>query len=116
LRVFAIVRDLILASRIEEASRRGGAILHRVDSPTDLPPADELDLVLVDWADRQPGWGEALTRWRGSRDEPRLILFGPHTDLSAHAEARRAGLAPMWARSRLVRELPAVLGVSAERS
>jgi hypothetical protein len=116
LRVFAVVRDLILASRIEEAARRGGATFQRLDAPSDLPPVSEVDLALVDWTDRQPGWGEALSSWRPTGAEPRLILFGPHTDLAAHAEARSAGLGPMWARSRLVRDLPGLLEVSAERS
>ena len=40
---------------------------------------------------------------------PRLILFGPHTDLEAHADARAAGLGPMWARSKLVAELQALM-------
>lgn len=116
MRVFAVVRDLILASRIEEAARRSGAILRRIDSPADLPRPSEVDLLLVDWSDRQPDWGEALASWRTSGGEPRLVLFGPHTDLAAHAEARGAGLGPMWARSRLVRDLPGLLEVSAERS
>ena len=35
-----------------------------------------------------------------------IILFGPHTDLDAHAAAREAGLGPMRARSALVAGLP----------
>lgn len=120
MRVVALVRDLILASRIEEAARGSGANYRRVDSPAALPPPEAVDLVLVDWASREPGWDALLSAWHGSREQPRLLLFGPHTDLAAHADARRAGLGPMWARSRLVRELPALLTarpeVSAERS
>ena len=33
---------------------------------------------------------------------PRMVVFGPHTDLAAHAEARAAGIGPMLARSKLV--------------
>ena len=40
----------------------------------------------------------------------RVVLFGPHTDLAAHGAAREAGLGPMWARSKLVAELPDLLG------
>ena len=115
MRVVALVSDLILASRIEEAARAGGATFTRVDAPGDLPPPDEADLLLVDWTERQPDWIAALTAWRDA-GRARLIVFGPHTDLAAHEEARRAGLGPMWARSRLVRELPGLLQVSAERS
>jgi hypothetical protein len=120
LRVVAVVRDLILASRIEEAARGSGATYQRIDSPAELPAPEAVDLVLVDWAERRPGWDALLVGWRGSREQPRLILFGPHTDLAAHEAARMAGLGPMWARSRLVRDLPAVFGgrfeISAERS
>jgi hypothetical protein len=120
LRVVAVVRDLILASRIEEAARGSGASYRRVDSPAQLPAHEEVDLVLVDWAEREPGWDALLSAWHASREQPRLVLFGPHTDLAAHADARSAGLGPMWARSRLVRDLPGLLAgrpeVSAERS
>ena len=42
-------------------------------------------------------------------DAARVILFGRHTDLEAHADARAAGLGPMWARSKLVAELPQLM-------
>jgi hypothetical protein len=61
--------------------------------------------VLVDWSARQPHWADALRRLSG----PRLVLFGPHTDLEAHAAARDAGLGPMWARSRLLSGLASLL-------
>jgi hypothetical protein len=38
-----------------------------------------------------------------------VVLFGPHTDLAAHAEARAAGLGPMLARSKLLADLPTLL-------
>ena len=107
MRVAAVVRDLMTFSRILEAATRSGAQLRRVDSPTDLPSADQLDLVFVDWGDRSADWGGQLTAWvASSARPPRVILFGPHTDLDAHAAARAAALAPMWARSKLVTELP----------
>jgi hypothetical protein len=105
MKVAAVVSDLMLYSRIESAARVAGAELARVDSPVDVPP--DADLVLVDWTAREAGWANAL------RASPaRVILFGPHTDLDAHAAARGADLGPMWARSRLTRELPRLLGAS----
>ncbi len=98
MRVGAVMSDLMLFSRIDSASTAAGASLVRVDGPFDLPPT--LDLVLVDWSSRQPDWADSL---RGLTY--RVILFGRHTDLEAHAAARAAGLGPMWARSKLVREL-----------
>lgn len=107
--IVAIVADLILASRIEEAAAHSGTEYRRVDGPDDLLPPGAIDLLLVDWSAREPDWGERLVAWRGASPRPRVIVFGPHTDLAAHDAAGRAGLGPMWARSRLVSELPRLL-------
>lgn len=99
-------RDLLLGSRIAAAADRSGAILSRCEVLGELPPPGEVDLLLVDWADRQPEWGSRIADWRGAvAAPPRIVLFGPHADLDAHAAARAAGLGPMWARSRLVTSL-----------
>ncbi|MGH2358655.1 MAG: hypothetical protein ACRDGJ_11730 [Candidatus Limnocylindria bacterium] len=113
--VVAIVTDLILASRIEEAARRAGAEYIRVDDPGALPSPDGVELLLVDWSARRPGWAETMRAWSAVAPgaPPRLILFGPHTDLDAHAAARAEGLGPMWARSKLVAELPVLLALRA---
>ena len=96
-----MVTDLMLYSRIEAAARVADVELVRVDTPQQVPP--DADLVLVDWSNRRPHWTDGL------RDlQARVILFGPHTDLEAHADARAAGLGPMWARSKLVAELPSL--------
>ena len=106
MRVAAVVGDLMLYSRIESASRVSGASLARVDHPS-LAPADA-ELVLVDWSARDPSWAEPL---RALRDNgARVILFGPHVDLEAHAAARDTDLGPMWARSKLISSLSSVLG------
>jgi len=102
MKVGAVVDDLMLFSRIDAAASAAGASLVRASTPADLPP--DMDLVLVDWSARDPSWADAL------RSSPaRVILFGRHTDLEAHADARAAGLGPMWARSKLVAELPSLL-------
>jgi hypothetical protein len=111
-RVVLLARDLIIASRIIEAAARAGTDLVRLDDPADLPPPADVRLLLVDWGDRRPGWPEALARWCADAPEsarPRVLLFGPHTDLAAHAAARAAGLGPMLARSKLLAKLPALL-------
>ncbi len=88
-----------------------GGEMARIDDPASLPPAATVDLLVVDWGARQPGWDAAIARWRGSAAEsaPRVILFGPHTDLAAHADARAAGLGPMRARSAFFSSLPDLL-------
>jgi hypothetical protein len=107
-----VARDLIIASRIAEAAARAGVKLQRFDDPSDLPPPSEISLLLVDWGTRRPDWGKQLAEWKalaGIHGPPRVILFGPHVDLGAHADARAAGLGPMWARSKLLTELPSLL-------
>ena len=101
MRVAAVMSDLMLFSRIDAAATAAGATLVRVESPSDLPA--DLDLILVDWSARSPDWADAL---RSRTGNSRTILFGRHTDLEAHAAARAAGLGPMWARSKLLAELP----------
>lgn len=110
MRVAAVVRDLMTFSRILEAASRSSAQLHRFDSPADLPAPNEFDLVLVDWGDRSADWGGQLTAWvASSARPPRVILFGPHTDLDAHATAKRFGLGPVLARSKLIISLASLL-------
>jgi hypothetical protein len=103
MKVAAVVTDLMLYSRIESAARVAGADLRRVDIPHDVPLGS--DLVVVDWSARQPDWAEGLR----SLDAARVILFGPHTDLQAHADARADGLGPMLARSALFERLPGLM-------
>ena len=102
MKVAAVISDLMLYSRIESAATAAGSSLLRVDGPAGL--ANDLDLVLVDWSARQPDWADPLAASPG-----RVILFGRHTDLEAHSAARAAGLGPMWARSKLLAELPELL-------
>ncbi|MCA1588160.1 MAG: hypothetical protein LC744_05810 [Chloroflexi bacterium] len=94
---------------MEAAASVTGAPLLRADSPSDLPTDPPADLVLVDWSARAPDWADALATLRAATPSARVILFGPHTDIEAHAAARDARLGPMWARSKLVAELPALL-------
>lgn len=100
------------ASRIESLVTGAAASMVRADAPDQLPPAGEVDLLVVDWGDREPNWGAAIAAWRdGGRDgpRPRIVLFGPHTDLASHRAARDTGLGPMWARSAFFAALPDVL-------
>lgn len=102
--VAAVVPDLMTYSRIEAAAASAGASLVRADAPDELGDAP-YDLVIVDWSARTDAWADELR----ARGDGRIVLFGPHTDLGAHAAARDAGLGPMWARSKLVASLPELL-------
>jgi hypothetical protein len=110
MRVAAVISDLMFYSRIESAARTMGASVLRVDRPADVPVDgyDRPELVLVDWSSREPSWIDPLRVLRGAG--ARVILFGPHTDLDAHAAAREAELGPMWARSNLLGHLSRLVG------
>jgi hypothetical protein len=100
------------ASRIEGLVTGAGASVVRADAPDELPSAGEVELLVVDWGDREPNWGVAIAAWRdGGRDgqRPRIVLFGPHTDLASHRAARDTGLGPMRARSAFLTALPDLL-------
>lgn len=110
--VAVVARDLMIATRIADAGASAGIVVRRFDDPSELPSPAELTLVLVDWGARTPDWAEQLNAWHSrspASARPRLVLFGPHTDLAAHADARAAGLGPMWARSKLIAEIPSLL-------
>lgn len=111
MKAVAVVHDLIIGSRIAEAARRATAELRLAGDVNALPPVAEVDLLLVDWSERQPDWGDRLRTWRSSSGDAHLtvVLFGPHTDLAAHAAARESGLGPMMARSKLVADLDRLL-------
>jgi len=107
-----VSRELLFATRLRDIAAQAGAELVRVDSPSQLPAPSGIRLVLVDWADRDVEWPAQLASWldTASRpDRPRIVLFGPHTDLASHAAAKAAGLGPMWARSKLLTDLPQLL-------
>lgn len=101
-----------MASRILDQAKASGHDAMLIGDPSNLPPAEVVDLLFVNWDDRGSGWGARLAEWRGveNTSPPRIILFGPHSDLQAHADARAAGLGPMWARSKLVIALGDELG------
>jgi len=111
MKVATVGSDLMLYSRIESAASAAGASLARVDDPSAVP--SDADLVLVDWSARDPSWADPL---RALRDAgARVILFGPHVDLEAHAAARDAGLGPMMARSKVLSEVPSLMGADDRR-
>jgi hypothetical protein len=112
MRICALAPELIAASRIGEAAARIGADYVRADSIDELPMGS-VDLLLVDWGSRGPDWGDRISRWRAGSPAARIVVFGPHADLDAHAAAKRDGLGPMMARSRLFRRLDDLLAAGA---
>jgi len=107
--VALVGRDLLFGSRVADLVARAAVSFVRVDDPAQLPDPQQLTLVLVDWSDRAPDWQDRLRAWLPVAGGPRLILFGSHKDLDAHAAARAMGQGPMWGRSRILTDLPKVL-------
>ncbi len=108
MRVAAITSDLMIYSRIDAAVSAARGSVRRLDTPAELRGRAAFDLVLVDWSARNDDWAAALAHLRAG-GSAEVVLFGQHTDLDAHAAARAAKLGPMWARSRLLNGLPALL-------
>lgn len=110
--IVVLARDLIIASRFAEAAARERVTMLRIDHPSELPEPERVRRLFVDWGARGQDWATLICAWlaRGSEaHRPSVTLFGPHTDLEAHADARAAGLGPMMARSKLVGRLPELL-------
>jgi hypothetical protein len=113
-----VSRELLFSSRIASAFERAGISLTRVARPADLPPAQSVRVALVDWGDRDADWARQLLAWLATASEsarPRVVLYGPHTDLDSHAAARAVGLGPMWARRKVLAELDRLVQLSMAR-
>lgn len=109
--VALVGRDLLFGSRVADLVARSSRPFLRVDDPSQLPAPDTLSVVLVDWSERSSDWEDRLRAWypNDAPGQPRMILFGSHRDLAAHAAARSLGHGPMWGRSRILSDLPKLL-------
>jgi GNAT superfamily N-acetyltransferase len=111
--VVILARDLMVASRIAGAAARAGLDARRIASIDELPEPGEPVVLFAAWDEREPTWGPRLAAWVAGASAggggSRLVLFGPHTDVAAHREARSLGIGPVLARSRLMTALPALL-------
>jgi|ERR671918_2471465 hypothetical protein len=95
-RIAAIVRDLMLASRVRTSLEAAG---HEVEQDSSVP--DELDGVDCVVADL-----DAVPPERLSELGVPVIGFYQHTDVETKKRADEAGLTVSVPRSRMVRELP----------
>jgi hypothetical protein len=95
-RIAAVVRDLMLASRVRTSLDASG---HEVEQDTELP--DELDGIDLLVADLDAVSPEELA----DLGVP-VIGFYQHTDTDMKERADAAGLTMAIPRSRMVRELP----------
>src|SRR5918996_3281705 len=95
-RIAAIVRDLMLASRVRTSLEAAG---HEVEQDSAVPDElDGIDLVVADLDAVPPG--------RLADLGVPVIGFYSHTDTAMKKEAEEAALSLAVPRSRMVRELP----------
>jgi hypothetical protein len=98
-RIAALVQDLMLASRVRTSLESSG---HEVEQDTDVPDElDGIDLVVADL--------DAVAPDRLGELGVPVIGFYQHTDVDTKKRAEEAGLAFAVPRSRMVRELPALV-------
>ncbi|HKH22581.1 MAG TPA: hypothetical protein VKA88_03090 [Solirubrobacterales bacterium] len=95
-RIAALVKDLMLASRVRTALEAAG---HQVEQDSSLP--DELDGIDCVVADL-----DAVPPERLAELGLPVVGFYQHTDVDTKTRAEEAGLAIAVPRSRMVRELP----------
>ena len=97
-RVVAVVADLMLSSRVAEGL---GAAGHEVEVVAELPDAVDADLVVCDL--------DAVDPVSVSAAGPPVLGFYSHVDVETRRAAERAGVDLVVPRSRMARELPALV-------
>jgi hypothetical protein len=106
--VIALVADLMVAVRIEEASKKTGARVLVLDSIDDLPSAlDGATLMVADLA--MPGFDIEAVASAAKEAGVELIGFYPHVDTFLRRAANDAGVSKVYPRSRFLRDLPGIL-------
>jgi hypothetical protein len=98
-RVLAIVSDLMLASRVQESLRAAG---HEVTVTPALPNPLEADAIVCDL-------DTADIAALAAAPVP-VLGFYSHVDVETKRAAEAAGIAQAVPRSRMARELPALVG------
>jgi CheY-like chemotaxis protein len=108
--ILALVPDLMLAVPIEETAKRLGARVETAGSKEAAATrlrSRGIDAVVVDLAiaGLDPAEIAVAAREAGAS----LIGFYPHVDAALRRKALHAGIEHIYARSRFLRELPAIL-------
>jgi DNA-binding NarL/FixJ family response regulator len=110
--VLALVRDLMLRSRIEGVAEALGVActpaatleIARVRA-AEASPA----VVFVDLSDRHFPSEETLAAMRAAASAARVVAFASHVDLKAFKAARAAGFDQVLSRSEFTARLPELL-------
>jgi hypothetical protein len=107
LRLVLLVDDLYFRVRLTDLAERLGL---EVCGPEAVSDDGRPVLVLVDLAGPKARWAQAVKALK-ARLGPRVTVlgFGPHRDVGLFRAAWAAGFDHVWARSKLVTDLPAFL-------
>lgn len=97
-RVLAVVPDLMLGSKVEEMLRSSG---HEVERVAEVPAASDADALVIDLEVADAAAAAALG--------PAVLGFYSHVDAEAKGRAEAAGVTLAVPRSRMARELPALV-------
>jgi CheY-like chemotaxis protein len=106
--------DLMFASRISGEARALGSTVKQVRSPDqllDLTRQETPSCVLVDLAFPGLDLSDLFRRLaEACPSPPRVAAYGSHVDTERLRAARSAGCDPVLPRSKVVEELPRILG------
>ena len=106
--MIALVADLMVAVRIEEAAKQVGATVVAVDSVDELRnELGEASLIVADLA--TPGIDVEGVAIAAGEAGVSLIGFYPHVDIGLGQAAKRAGVTRVYPRSRFLAGLHTIL-------
>lgn len=102
--------DLFFSVRIAETLRRSGyetKTVRRLDSFREALDQQAPQVAFVNMGARGVDWRAAIAAAREAGVA--IIAFGPHVEIEAQTEARRAGATAVVANSQLVGDMPALV-------
>jgi len=113
LRLVLFVDDLYFRVRLVDLAERLGL---EVSDPAAIADDGGPVLAVVDLAGRAEAWSRAVADLKARLGLRLTVLgFGPHRDVGLFRQARAAGFDHVWAKSRLVSDLPDFLNRLAGR-
>jgi hypothetical protein len=107
-RVALLCPDLLFGSRVEGGLRAAG---HEVERVEDAEQAGDADVLVVDLTDRAPERtaGVRAARGSGALGSARTLGFYSHVEHAVRLEAEAAGFDLVVPRSRMAREMAALV-------
>jgi AmiR/NasT family two-component response regulator len=108
-RVLAIVPDLLIETRIEGAAKGLKATVETVSAQEapNLIASTRPELVIIDLA--APGVEIEAVASAAREAQVSVAGFYPHVEVTLRRAAKGAGIEHVYARSRFLRDLPAIL-------